>query len=282
MKIIIKSACISCGRCFDICHKGAVKKSEGIYEILKDICIDCGHCMVVCPKDAISSDEKVRYFDYGKVDEDVIEGFLNTRRSIRKYKDKPLPREVIERLLNTAVLAPSATNAQNWEFTVVTDKKILDTLKNMTAEFYGMLVKYSKDENFIKKLSQTMPDKAHYIRDEKLVEKVRVLSENLKSGNDRLFFDAPCFIALHADKSSVHPLENCCYALYNMVLLAHSMGIGSCINGLVLNPLNFNKKMRDVLSVPDNNLVYATATFGYKIEEFTKIPDRKKAKVTWL
>lgn len=56
---------------------------------------------------------------------DVIEA-IKTRRSIRKFIDKPVPKEMIETILGAAMLAPSAANQQSWHFIVVTDRKKLD------------------------------------------------------------------------------------------------------------------------------------------------------------
>jgi len=47
--------------------------------------------------------------------------FLRTRRSIRRFKPNPVPASVIERILETAVYAPSAHNLQPWRFCVVAD-----------------------------------------------------------------------------------------------------------------------------------------------------------------
>jgi nitroreductase len=52
------------------------------------------------------------------------------RRSIRKYKDKVLPEEVIEKLLRAGMAAPSAGNAQPWHFIVIDDKNLLDEIPN--------------------------------------------------------------------------------------------------------------------------------------------------------
>jgi len=52
---------------------------------------------------------------------------IRTRRSVRRYKSTPVPRETVERLLEAANLAPSATNRQPWEFVVV-HRSYLDQL----------------------------------------------------------------------------------------------------------------------------------------------------------
>jgi nitroreductase len=58
---------------------------------------------------------------------DVYEA-VNKRRSIRAYKDQPVPEEVLLRVLEVARLAPSAHNSQEWRFIVVTDPETLHKL----------------------------------------------------------------------------------------------------------------------------------------------------------
>ena len=56
---------------------------------------------------------------------DTFEAIL-TRRSVRKYKDKPVPEDVVRQLLQAAMAAPSAANEQPWHFVVVKERKTLD------------------------------------------------------------------------------------------------------------------------------------------------------------
>ncbi len=59
--------------------------------------------------------------------EEYIE-FLLSRRSIRKFKPEKVPLEVLERIVDVARQAPSARNAQPWEFIIITDKDTIDKL----------------------------------------------------------------------------------------------------------------------------------------------------------
>ena len=61
---------------------------------------------------------------------------VNKRSSVRKYTAKPIPREVINRCLEAARLAPSACNAQPWSFIIVDDPVLRD--KIAAAAFSGM------------------------------------------------------------------------------------------------------------------------------------------------
>lgn len=58
---------------------------------------------------------------------DAIEA-IHGRRSIRKYTDKPVPPQLIEKLLRAAMAAPSAGNQQPWRFVVIDDRTILDAI----------------------------------------------------------------------------------------------------------------------------------------------------------
>ena len=54
------------------------------------------------------------------------------RRSIRKYLDKSIDMEILKRLVQAGMQAPSACNQQPWEFIIINDKNILDTLSEMS------------------------------------------------------------------------------------------------------------------------------------------------------
>ena len=69
---------------------------------------------------------------------EVIE-VIRQRRSVRVYQDRPVERDKIERLLEAARLAPSASNRQEWRFVVVTDADTLRALAGAACdqEFVG-------------------------------------------------------------------------------------------------------------------------------------------------
>lgn len=54
---------------------------------------------------------------------------LLTRRSIRKYSDKPVTGEQIQTLLKYAMYAPSAVNTQPWQFVAINDKTIFKAIR---------------------------------------------------------------------------------------------------------------------------------------------------------
>ena len=53
----------------------------------------------------------------------TVEQAIKSRKSIRKYRDKPVENEKLNLVLEAARLAPSARNMQDWKFIAVTDKE---------------------------------------------------------------------------------------------------------------------------------------------------------------
>ncbi len=65
-----------------------------------------------------------------------LHNFLQTRRSIRRFKPDPVPESVIEAILATATFAPSAHNRQPWRFAVITTQSVKENLAAaMAADF---------------------------------------------------------------------------------------------------------------------------------------------------
>jgi len=71
-------------------------------------------------------------------DSETLLKFLLTRRSIRKFLDKPVDIEVIKKILDVARYAPSAGNRQPWIFVVVSDKEIKSKLANIHKWAYPL------------------------------------------------------------------------------------------------------------------------------------------------
>ena len=61
---------------------------------------------------------------------------MGRRRTVRDYRDRPVPREVIENALRTASLAPSGANQQPWTFVCISDASIKSRIR-MAAEDEG-------------------------------------------------------------------------------------------------------------------------------------------------
>ncbi|WP_419786297.1 nitroreductase family protein [Pseudodesulfovibrio sp.] len=61
---------------------------------------------------------------------DVMQALM-TRRSVRKFEDRPVAPEMVRQMLEAAMMAPSAINEQPWQFVVVDDRKVLDAVSSV-------------------------------------------------------------------------------------------------------------------------------------------------------
>jgi nitroreductase len=174
---------------------------------------------------------------------------IRGRRSTRTYDDKPVPKELIEKVIESGTWAPTGVNRQPWKFIVIEDKKI---------------IKYVSVETK-KAVSAAMPS----------------WSAQFKTERDIICYDAPVliFICTQTDErwGEINLLDSV-LAAQNMFLKAYDLGLGSCYMGYVdfLAP--------DVLKkagVPEGYEMQVPLIFGYPK---TKQPagKRNKPDIQWL
>ena len=75
-----------------------------------------------------------------------------TRRSIRKFSNKPIPEEVLLDLANAGMHAPSAMCKKTWQFTIISNSKVIKKLTNAIASVIGM-----KDYNMYNPVALIIP-----------------------------------------------------------------------------------------------------------------------------
>ena len=126
---IDREKCNQDGICISECPARIIQMDEkGGYPVpssdFEEYCIKCGHCVAVCPAGALRLDwldpEDCRPLKKElSLTPEQAEQFLRGRRSIRTFKEKTVPRETLEKLLEMACSAPSAKNQQPWHWIVV-------------------------------------------------------------------------------------------------------------------------------------------------------------------
>ena len=163
---------------------------------------------------------------------------INTRRSVGRVKPDPVPREVVERILESAVHAPNHRITEPWRFHVFSGKG-RGELAKARAETARLLAEAEGED----------PELAAG----------RVSRERKKA------FRAPVVIAVisKAGRDEVQTLENyaaCAAAVQNMQLTAHSLGLASIWR---TGPVAYHPYMRDFFDLEECDVLVAYLYLGY-------------------
>ncbi len=290
--IINIEKCTKCGTCIEVCPKDCLTFIDGKITHLSDECILCSHCYAVCPHDAISFDPTLlrtsSFYTFvldiqqkHSISAQNFAAFSMSRRSIRKYRDTPVATEILRDLVEFAATAPSGSNCQNWEFTVIPDRSKVLELAHSIRNFFERL--NSIVRNPIKRyLSVLFAGTAliRYYRDH--FASVELGLNEAEKGRDLLFHGAPALIIVHSNMEGSLPLEDGQYAAYNIALMAHAMGLGTCFIGYASETLNRSKKIKMRVNIPQKNRVLAVLAVGYPDVAYERFALRKNYRVQFI
>ena len=188
--------------------------------------------------------------------EELLE-LMRTRRSIRRYKDKDVPDELLEKIMEAGRWAPSGDNGQAWRFIVVRDyetKKAMSRIategsgRRFTAEFF----------------TGRMEERFEGLKDEK--KKARIY-QKLRSGEVSSFLvDAPVIIVVCAYLDVWDVPYDVALATQNMQLMAHALGLGTCVVVAPICDIIDEVETSKLLKVPHGYKVALPLAVGYPDE----------------
>jgi len=263
-----------------------VRDKRGAIKISFVACIGCGHCMAICPEGAISL-EQIEYegeFQPRPVSlprADELLALLQARRTVRRYRPDPVSRENLERLIEAARWVPTGANCQCQQFVVLTDPARLDALRQEVMEHYRRYAAELGGDSPGYGSGQSPAGQSPATMHEHILAAVPSFVKNVDAGRDRLFFDAPAVILIHAPRHEVLPGAACAFATLAMALMAETLGLGTCITAYASLALQALPGLARTVGVPEGNEVHYVLVVGHPAEEYRLIPPRKPAQVTW-
>lgn len=249
-KISIDSLrCNGCGLCIKVCKDFEYKIEEGKAVLSGDPlfgCIACGHCMAVCPTGAIQIEGRTLSPDdcfLLNPDEEKYSyaGLLSLmlrRRSIREFKDKNVPEDVIKQILRAAESAPMGLPPSDVSVLVLNGKE-------KTREFsfdYCRLLEKNRwfVSNWFLTLMRPFIDKPTYELFRKFMKPVYdIYIGSMKKGEDLVTYDAPLALYFYGSPYC-DPADPIIAATYAM-MAAESLGLGSCMLGAIHPFIQFGK-----------------------------------------
>lgn len=178
----------------------------------------------------------------------VLEAIMS-RRSIRNYKPNPLDDLIRDQILEAARYAPSGMNAQSWHFCVVQNNERIENLEKIVYKALN-----SSEDPYLRKMGEL--EGFHY------------------------FYGAPTLVIISnaANSISASPVSDAALAAGNLMLAAHSLGVGSCWVHL-LTRLRDHPEVKAAiaaLGVPEGHVVCAAITLGFAEGQLPEAAPRKE------
>ena len=271
---INEEKCNQDGICVAECPAMIIQLKEGstIPEMVPggdQICIRCGHCVAVCPKSALSH-EAVPVSqcppilkEHGISEEQAVQ-YLRSRRSIRIYKDKPVEKEKIQRMIDIARYAATGGNSQMVEWVVYRDREKIRELAAATADW----IRYTLENE---------PEKAHFP-----VDFLKLFLGAWDAGHDSIMRNAPALVVAMAPKEVGNGIVDPVIALTYLELAALTQGLGTCWAGLLNRAMLNDPKVRAKVGIPEGYPYFYPMMSGYPKFKYFRLPERKAARINWM
>ena len=280
--IMNEQACSACGLCAEVCGLDVIVRNGSSRPTIDPTayCHACGHCVAICPQEALSLEgiagDAFAPAGPSDVSPASMAALLQTKRSCREFKDRPVERAVIEALIDIARMAPTSINCQERAFIVVTDPaKIAELRVALTRHVRSLLrlVKLAASRPAGLFLSAESQQHMGHLRAD-----FEVALAHTNDGGDYIFHHAPCLIFFCGISVDPSGRDHALGAQHYLMLYAETLGLGTCINGYAQSA---PKLMAKHLDVPEAYTIYGATMVGYRKHTYRRRVYRKPALVEY-
>jgi nitroreductase len=179
---------------------------------------------------------------------------IYTRRAVREYAPLPVSEQILRDLIDAAVQAPTAVNAQPCTFCVVRDQAVLATISREA--------------------------KAHMVRTTPVGLMSHHFSEILNDPKFHVFYHAPVLILISTTSDMPWAVEDCALAAENLMLAARGAGLGTCWIGFAQGWLA-TPEGKALLKIPETFRPVAPIIVGHPKSLPPPVP-RKEPEIRWI
>jgi nitroreductase/NAD-dependent dihydropyrimidine dehydrogenase PreA subunit len=257
--------------CVEACGRRLIEMEEvdSVPTLIADaeeLCINCGHCVAVCPSGALVL-HNMRPEDCPQISKELLidleqaEQFLRSRRSIRNYRDEPVERNKLNKLIQVSGYAPSAHNARPVHFLVIEKKTEVRRLSGLVVDWMRMTIKEAP----------ALAKAFHF-------DRVVALWDG---GKDPICRNAPHLIIAHAAENARLAQVDCILALAYTELIALPLGLGTTWAGYVMIATTFYPPLMEAMNLPEGHKCFGIMMVGYPKLKFVRIPPRNPPAVAW-
>jgi nitroreductase/NAD-dependent dihydropyrimidine dehydrogenase PreA subunit len=283
---IDQDLCNACGMCAKRCPR-CYTNNDGVISVQADeeCCNLCGHCVALCKTSAITHsrldmDNFPPVGEPVRLEADEFIRLVRQRRSYRSFREKAIPRDDIEKLVDMSRYCPTGSNMQTVQIKIITNRERTKQLSDLTVEFFLGLIN-QVDQN-IAELASGNKDIPKELAERKLfVDRYRRMGQTRDLGIDPILHNAPLVMVFHSPPNPSTPKDDCVIAAQTVVLGAMTLGLGSCYIGLLTNAALNSPWVYQALGLPSGNIPHSVLVLGYPKLKFQKAVDRKPLTVQW-
>lgn len=270
--------CIKCLKCVRVCPAAIFNQNRVNKEIITnsiETCIGCGHCVDVCPTNAIKhsvfSEDDIYDIDYSMLPTpEQLLLLMQSRRSNRVISSKNIPSEYIDQIIEAAYYAPTAQNARELSFKVITNKDILEQIESLTMKtFIGIRNKLMNP--IIKCLLKPFMKDTYAM----VPEFDRLQQEHI-DGKSPIIRNATALLVFHAPKKHLFALEDANLAYQNASLMAQSLGVTQIYMGFIMSAIKYGNENKFNKLLGIENRAYAIMALGIPVFSYPKFTKRNK------
>jgi nitroreductase/NAD-dependent dihydropyrimidine dehydrogenase PreA subunit len=283
-----RERCTSCGACVRECPEHLQIASGTHVDHDHLLCLRCLHCYAVCPAGAIvvtQPEGAVSLEPESRPDlaPETLERFLAYRRSTRLFEDRPVPQPVIERILHAACTVPSGGNRHAYRFTVLTDDRVKQRLSREFVRVYRARHKIL-GSTFLRWALRPFvnPYTRAFLRDQEYGLRIKTLLDRLDAGEDAIFYSAPVAIVVHCRELIPTPVSDGILAAYHIVLMAESLGLGTCFVTFAKSAINESRTCKTMLGLSRRDTVHAVVVLGYPDVRYRRPVPKGRPDIHWV
>jgi len=286
--IDIKS-CDLCGSCVRVCMTGlTIKNGRVVFDPDSQVgCVGCGQCMAACPTGSITvkgrrlSSENVLPLPPPEkcATPDQLESLLLRRRSVRNFERKAIDKALIDRVIRISSTAPMGFPPSDVGIVVLEGKSLKEFREDMLRYFKG--ASRFMFNPLTMGLMRIFSKKIEYEMMRDIVGPIiRDYVEDSEKNIDSFLYDCPALLLFHAGPyaQKEDPVIAATYAMIS----AESLGLGSCINGMIGPFMSRNKKLKRKYGIPVENFVGICLMIGYPAVRYHNAIRRDFASVDFL
>ncbi|WP_319641522.1 nitroreductase family protein [Methanovulcanius yangii] len=268
---VSRDDCTKCGVCVNVCPAFIISMEKGDYPLVTEDkekrCMRCGHCEVFCPFDALKVDFKGDYpanFNPRALDikPDQFGKFMQSRRSIRQFRKKPVDPRVLDDVMETVRFAPTAANRQKVHYIVIMDTEKVRRISALAIEW-------------MQKVMSEQPDHPY-------ADIFNGMIEAYDQGIDLVCRNAPHIIFAAVPTNNPFAVTDAAIALTWFELVAKAYGVGSCWLGTLKLAAEEYLPIQEELHIPKGYLPNYALIFGLPKLRSKGVPKRDPLSVEYI